>query len=240
MIGHPDIRLRKKIYDTIAINPGIYLSKLTEIFNLPIAQIESHLIYMENRKLIIMARDEGNIRYYINDDKDGLQNKRILKTKRKIYDCIADNPGLYLSKIAEMLQMSVPLVDYHMSRLENESLIIVVKEDGFKRYYTKVDTMGLQDKKILSILRQEIPLKIVLFLLKHPNAKHKDICENLDLSSSLISYYLNKLVNQEIIDVPGVGEGFKIRNKQEIVTILRRYHLSSILKRFTDTWEDIT
>ena len=91
---------------------------------------------------------------------------------------------------------------------------------------------------LVKIFRREFPLKIVLFLLKNPNSKHKDICENLSITSSLLSYHLNKLADQGIVDIPTSGEGFKIRNKKEIVMILRRYQLRSILERFTDTWDN--
>ena len=46
-----------------------------------------------------------------------------LETRKKIYHLIAKNPGLNLSKIAEMLQMNVPLVDYHTRYLKDDGLI---------------------------------------------------------------------------------------------------------------------
>src|SRR5512136_827411 len=95
-----------------------------------------------------------------------------LDTRRKIFDLVSRNPGLHLSKIAEVLQMSVQLVEYHLLYLEKNVVVYAERESGFTRYYIK-GGIGTADKKILSLLRQEVPLKITIFLLKNDNSKNK-------------------------------------------------------------------
>ena len=81
----------------------------------------------------------------------------------------------------------------------------------------------------------------MLFLLKNPNSRHKEIADNLGLTTSALSYHLNKLVKHEIVNAPVTGEekGYTLRNKKEIIAFLRRYQLQTVMKRFTETWEDL-
>ncbi len=162
-----------------------------------------------------------------------------LQTRKKIYHLIAKNPGLNLSSIAEMLCMSVPLVDYHTLFMVEQELIIVVKEEGFKRYYVKGD-IGTQDKKFLGILRQEIPLRIVQYLLEHPNSKHKEILDNFDIAGSTLTYHLNKLMKKGIVCFHNTKtkRGYSIANEIEVIRFLVLYKPSKVLKRFKETWAD--
>jgi len=164
-----------------------------------------------------------------------------LETRRKVYDLVAKNPGLHLSKIAELLKMRVSLVEYHLTYLEKYQLIYSVKESGYIRYYVKGE-IATKDKKILSLMRQEIPLKIVLLLLKHANLQHKDILTNVGISPSTLSYHLKKLVKQEIIAVHSYGEekGYSIINREMLVGFLVQYKPYNLFESFKDIWVDLT
>ena len=164
-----------------------------------------------------------------------------LEARRKIYDLIIKNPGLHLSKIAEILEMRISLVEYHLIYMERNNIVIPVKETGYTRYYVK-DKVGTADKKILSLLRREVPLRIVLFLLKNINAQHKDILNNFDLAPSTISYHLKKLVKNGILSVRTFGEerGYFITNREEIIAIIIQYKPYSLIDGFTDVWQDIS
>src|SRR4030042_4100712 len=95
-----------------------------------------------------------------------------LETRKKIYEFIAEHPGGNLSSLAGLRNMSIPFVDYHTRFLEDNELISITKESGcFKRYYIRGE-IGEKEKRLLGILRQEIPLRIVLFLLEHPLSQH--------------------------------------------------------------------
>lgn len=163
-----------------------------------------------------------------------------LDTRKKIYRLIEKNPGLNLSTIAEMLHMNVPLVDYHTRYFEKHELITVVKEERFKRYYIK-GAVGVTEQNLFEALRRDIPLKIVLYLLKNPYAKHYDIFPALGISKSTLSYHLKKLVHKGIVKVHVQGEDwtYVIINEKEVVRFLLHYRPSRVLKRFTDAWDEL-
>ncbi|KYK22964.1 hypothetical protein AYK25_06910 [Thermoplasmatales archaeon SM1-50] len=164
-----------------------------------------------------------------------------LETRRKIYDAILKNPGLHLSKIADILEMRISHVEYHVYFLEKHEIITSEKTTGYKRFYIK-GTISTQDKRYLSVLRQKTILRIVLFLLKNDIVQHKDILENVPVSPSTLSYHLNKLVKYNIIDVRRFGEnkGFQLKNKQEIITWLIQYKPFDLYEEFTNVWKDLS
>ena len=162
-----------------------------------------------------------------------------LETRRKIYNLIKENPGLYASKIAEMCNISTQLVDYHILYLKKNNLITIEKDKSYKRCFVKY-SISHEDKKIISILRQEFPLKIVLYLLKHPYSRHKDLLKELNVSSPRFSYHLKKLIKNGIIEISSYKDkkGYKIINEKEIINLIIRYKPSIIAEKIKDTWID--
>lgn len=162
-----------------------------------------------------------------------------LETQRKIYDIVSKQPGLHLSKIAEILDISTPLADYHLRSLEKNGLVVSEKIEGYLRFYIKED-IGIKDKKYLSIFRHEILLKIVLFLLKHPYSRHKTILEYLPITRSLLSYYLKKLVKKGIIVVQEFENerGYVVLNEKEVIRFLIKYEPYKLVKGIDETWTD--
>jgi predicted transcriptional regulator len=170
-----------------------------------------------------------------------MQDVLDLETRRKIYDIISKNPGLHLSKIADLLSMRISHVEYHVNFLEKHEIITIEKSTGYKRFYIK-GTIGVQDKRYLSILRQKTILHIVLFLLKNDTVQHKDILENVAVSPSTLSYHLKKLVKHNIIDVQRYGEnkGYELKNRQEIIAWLIQYKPFDLYEGFVDVWTDLS
>jgi predicted transcriptional regulator len=162
-----------------------------------------------------------------------------LETRKKIFECIEKNPGINLSTIAELLHMNVQLVDYHLMFLKNNEIITMEKEDMFKRCYIK-GCIGVEDKRMINILRQKMAVQIILFLLKNPYSRHGDMVKHFEMSSPRFTYHLRKLVNAAIVEMSELGaeKGYIVKNEKNIVAFLIRYKPSSIANMVNDTWED--
>ena len=132
-------------------------------------------------------------------------------------------------------------VEESILHLEKEGKIHTVKEGGYKRYYVKSSDLGVTERRMLALFRQELPLKIVLLLLNTPNLQHKELLKHFDISASTLSYHLNKLLQDGIIDVVtyGEGKGYFIKNKKAVLEFLTRYKLSKMVSNFTDMWSDL-
>lgn len=164
-----------------------------------------------------------------------------LEIRRSIYDLIAKNPGLHARKIAESLSMSGQLTDYHLLYMERNEVLTSIKEGGYRRYYIR-GKLGVKDRHRIAILRHETPLKIVLYLLKHPKAQHKELLEVLSVAKSTITYHLKKLSRAGIIIEENVGNEkyYWVENEQEISDLLIRFKPYSRMKSMEDTWTDLT
>jgi len=164
-----------------------------------------------------------------------------LETRKKIFDLIDNNPGINLSRIAELLELSFQLVDYHLYYMVNHELITIVKEKGYKRCYVK-DKIGVEDKRILGLLRQDVPLRIVTFLINNPCSRHRDILDFLDMKSPRFSYYLKKLVKNGIVTVAVIDDrrGYIVVDENRIIQLIIRYKPYKLSKMVEDTWDDFT
>jgi len=160
-----------------------------------------------------------------------------LEIRKNIFNLLLCNPGLNLSIIAEKLDISVQLADYHLTYMKGKDLINITKEGGYKRYYIKGE-IGSDEKKILSLLQQDKPLEIVMFLLNNPKSKPKLIRERLKISPALLSYYLKKLAKYQVISDTNSSEKnkFYVLQPEEIITLLIRYKRNMLLERFKGTW----
>jgi len=170
-----------------------------------------------------------------------MENAAELETQQKIFHLIAQEPGLHIRKIERLLQLDISLILYHIHFLEKHDLITVEREAGYSRCYVK-GTLSIEDKKKLSVLRQEIPVKIVLFLLKNPGARHKDILEQFTISKSTLSYHLDKLVRQGILFVQTVEseQRYSVSDEKDIMQLLIRFNPSIVTFGLKDTWADFT
>jgi len=162
-----------------------------------------------------------------------------LEIRRIIYDLVVKNPGLHARKIAEILSLRGQLADYHLAYLEKAGLITSTKEEGFRRYYAKGE-IGTKDMKILSVLRRETPLRIVLFLLEHPGSLYKELYTQLNMLKSGLTYHLKRLEQYGIIEHTLENEiRYSLVNAQEIFDLLVKYKPYTRMARFNDTWVNL-
>jgi predicted transcriptional regulator len=232
---------QERIRDLLRKNPGINMSKIAELLNMRIIEVERHLSELEKNKIISSVQDVGYRRFYLGSPGFEVSEESVQETRDRIYNLIAQNPGLHLSKIAELLKMSKPLAEYHLQRMEKEEKITVLKETGYKRYYIYCEEIEPQDKKIFSLLRKDIPLKIVLFLANHKNAKHKEILKYLNIAPSTLSYHLNSLIKQGIVTIQRYGDekGYALKNEKELLAFVLKYRLHIVVDGFKELWDGL-
>jgi len=164
-----------------------------------------------------------------------------LETRRNIFELVKKNPGLHLSKIAKTLKLRVSLAEYHLRYLEKHGLILSDTHTGYKRYVVTGEPKSIQ-KKNFSILRQNNLLIIILFLLKKDQGSHKEILQQMKISPATLSYHLERLVKNKIIDVEkkGTSRIYRVKNSEELVNWLIKYKPYDLLDGFNDIWVDFT
>jgi predicted transcriptional regulator len=117
-------------------------------------------------------------------------------------------------------------------------LIIVVKEKGYNRCFAEGE-IGITDRKMLSILRQKIPLAIVFFLLSRPYSKFKEISDNIDVLPTSIAYHLKKLLNADIVEyeIVEVHKRYLIKDSKYVIQLLIKYKPQSLIDDYEEMWK---
>ena len=234
---------RKKIYSLLSVHPGLTLSRLAERLHMKEPPTERCLYYMEQTGEVISLHKNGLTRYYLQKEKTGTRERRSHELRQNIVTLLLRNPGLNLTTIAEHMGMSAQLAEYHVLYLERNDLVVGIKEKGayYKRYYVTSSEVGAREKKIVALLRQENILRIVLLLLKKPNVQHKQLAELLAITPSTLSYHMNRLELYNIVEVTTYGreKGYRIHNKKEMTSIIRRCVTDIITEGFKDIWSDL-
>jgi len=239
-----NLEIWRKIYSLISKNPGADIQKIIELANLKPSVVETYIESMEKHGEI-HSTQENDTKHFFPGEQSLLtqQDRRVGDTRIQMYSLIMQNPGLHLSKIAELLDMSSPLAEYHLSYLEKHHYVMSVADGKgyYKRYYIKYSDVGVEEKQSLAVLRQEPLLKIVLLLIRHQSLQHKEIADKLGIAPSTLSYHLNKLVESQLIEVVHHGEekGYTLKDTKEIVWLVRRYKLDQLIEGFKDVWNDL-
>ena len=165
-----------------------------------------------------------------------------LKTRRKVFDCIAKNPGLHKLELQRKLDITYSNLDYHIRILIKRNLINSQTEGGYTRYYA-MGEIGTKDKKILGMLRQKITRKIILFLLLNPKSSHGEIKNHLEVAASTTTFHLKKLMELEVITFKKYGKEklFYVIDEEAVSDLLisfRRGFFDKAVDKFVVTWMD--
>lgn len=163
--------------------------------------------------------------------------------RKRIFDFVSSSPGCHLRELQRRLGIPLGTLEYHLKYLVDREYLSIRDEGGYKRYYP-VGTMRSVDKNILSLLRQDIPRRLVMHLLLHPNSKFGDLAERFDVAPSTLSFHVTKLLKAGIVSKTRLGREttYTVENEHEVAMVLiahRRSFLDVLVDSFVGTWTDL-
>lgn len=163
-----------------------------------------------------------------------------LDVRRRIYNYIAEFPGVHLREIKRSLGISsMGNLEYHLNYLENRGLIVSGRNGQYKRYY--VTRPRVMAKKLLSILRQKIPRQIVIYLLLNPESSHREVHSQFNIAQSTFSFHMKKLVEKGVVSRRREGREvfYSVVNRDEVADVLITYRatfLDKVVDNFAELW----
>jgi DNA-binding transcriptional ArsR family regulator len=175
--------------------------------------------------------------------------KRILdlEKRREIYNIILKNPGLHLNEIKRRTNIPKSTFLYHIHYLEKQNLIEKNIEYRYARYYV-TNKISSYDKKLLNIIRQKIPRRIIFLIYWYLARSEKDIVLALDKHQTTINYHLKKLIDSNIIEIAPYKNGAihrktgiieRKRLSNEIFYILKEYNqVYNFFIKYKDSLKD--
>ncbi|MHA2111858.1 MAG: winged helix-turn-helix transcriptional regulator [Candidatus Hodarchaeales archaeon] len=131
--------------------------------------------------------------------------------RRKIYSILAENPGSYFFDLAKFLELPQGTLNWHLKRLEEDSLIKSIKYAG-KRIYYPAGLRSAEAERIYTILRPPTASKIFTFVLNHPGAFQSQIAQGIKppVHHDTVRYHLTRLEDVGLIETKRSGRTVQI------------------------------
>ncbi len=159
-------------------------------------------------------------------------------TAKRILQFIQNNPGCYLRKIKEMIQISQGTVQYHTDRLEKMGKITSTRSGLYKHYFP-IGMFKGNEKEILQILSQETARKILMFLVEQHAPTQTDIVKDTGLSHTSINWHMRRLIDLRLVSEIKEGK-YKIYQLEDrkatskYITALMRNYYPAIWEKWSD------
>jgi len=171
--------------------------------------------------------------------KDALE----LETRRRIFQKISAFPGMYFREIQRALKLEVGEVEYHLGYMEKAGLVNVMLDGNRKRYFAR-GSVDASDRKILSLLRQEVPRQIVINILLTEKRSFQELLEKIGKAKSTMSFHLSKLTEGGHLSVERVGKEnvYSVTHPEKMAKLLiiyRETFLDEAVDRFAEAWLEL-
>ena len=173
----------------------------------------------------------------------GENGEHDIDLRRRIYNLIQKSPGLHLRELSRKLEIPLTTLDYHLFYLKRRGMITARLDGKYVRYFVE-GSMGIEDTRILSILRQKVCRTIIMFLLLNKQATHRDICEHIKRAPSTTTFHLKKLVELHLISANKEGREiyYAINDVDALSDALVAYKkgfFDTAVNQFVSTWLEL-
>lgn len=126
--------VRRRLFGIIEVTPGIIITELAEHVGLSHSTVSYHMKILEEQAAVAAKRDGRIVRYYTTDQyKDlGARLEPLVKRERvrQILALIDSEPGLVPFNLAKRLEVSVPTIMWHLSKLKDYGALTMEKRNG--------------------------------------------------------------------------------------------------------------
>jgi DNA-binding transcriptional ArsR family regulator len=163
-----------------------------------------------------------------------------LSTRRWIWENIQRFPGIHFRELERKTALAHGALEYHLGVLEKAGVINAEKVAANIRYFPA--EVPQDDQKTLGVLRQEIARRILVSLLERPSLGNQDLARILKKSPSTVSFHLNKLEENGLINrvIESGDLRYRIVEKDRVIRLLVVYRssfLDRLVDRFVTSWE---
>ena len=165
-----------------------------------------------------VAQQEWNLGGWNNQN-----DSSTISTRANVMQYIELSPGVYLREISEDLQLEVSDVQYHVWTLAKQGQVEDFRSGRFRRFFA-AGMYQEMEKKVISLLRQETPSRILMLLLSHSQSvPHKRLAVELGLSSQALTWQMGRLKALGIVDSQWNGAGKSYYLLEDAALVLIKY-----------------
>ena len=132
--------------------------------------------------------------------------------KQAILTYISGNPGCTAPELSRDRGMNIGTARYHIKKLEDEGRIVLARIGKFSRLFVNRSTYDEREKLIAAHLRNDASKAIIQAIMDTPGINNQKLSEKLDMEKSLVYRYVQKLLDDGILNFEWEG-----KNKQYYV-----------------------
>jgi predicted transcriptional regulator len=159
-------------------------------------------------------------------------------TRAEIMAYIVANPGVYLRELCRDLDLSTGVVQYHVWALVKNGELEDIRSGRHRRFFA-ASSYTEMEQKVISMLRQETPHKILSLLSEGPPVSHAELAKRLSVTSQAVTWQVARLKELGLIEGASnrQGEGKEYHITSAAGQVVNQYlQLSSLrLGRDSDT-----
>ncbi|ADB61257.1 transcriptional regulator, MarR family [Haloterrigena turkmenica DSM 5511] len=129
---------RRTIYETIADDPGCYLSAVSDQSGVALSTVRHHVRVLEEEGLVATAKVNGKRRYFLEDDRLTADESAVADValhaalaepaKREVLETLAALGSAPNGRLADELERDPSTVSHHLSALEEDGLVVREKD----------------------------------------------------------------------------------------------------------------
>lgn len=132
------------------------------------------------------------LRYSRYDDSDPLEHD----TRQRVHEIVESTPGTYLSAISEETDVPLSTARHHVRVLEREGLVASAKVRGKRRFYP----VGLEEVARAAAIDDGAASVVLQALARLGPCSVADLADELDRDSSTITYHLQRLEEDDLVE----------------------------------------
>lgn len=166
-----------------------------------------------------------------------------LEIRKRLIDIIKSKPGIHFREILRESEIAMGELEYHLHVLEKMELVSKKPNTHYTRYFPAYE-LGVEDKRIMALLRQPMLREILLFLIQNEEAIHGDIKEEFKLGKSTVTFYMKKLEKSGIIEREKKGRQvfYRVIDPESVLRLILLYKKGfgdEIIKRVEGLWGNL-
>ncbi|HEX2021418.1 MAG TPA: winged helix-turn-helix transcriptional regulator, partial [Candidatus Thermoplasmatota archaeon] len=141
------------------------------------------------------------------------------QARASVYAHVRANPGAHPSAIAQALGLGWGTVVYHLSRLEQSSLVTARSARHRKCYFAVGGDLSAPEREAVAALCTDKAKVIVSAVRDAPGISQKDLAHRLGMSQALASFHVKKLVASGVLRTAKAGRSHALTVAEHVPAI---------------------
>lgn len=132
---------------------------------------------------------------------------------------LSTTPGAHFSKLRDDLRLGTGEAQHHLRRLERADAVESYKDGDYRRYFP-ADRFSEFERRAVGYLRRDTARRMLLALLREPDASGKQLAERLGVSRPTVSKWASELESAGLL---AAGDGYALAEPERLLLLVVRY-----------------